>query len=126
MRERVERMRELDAAAADVRMIRRERRPRASALTGVPAFDTTWPSTRTWPARISARARSRDAREAALDHQRLETDASFISSCVAATQRAIARQVAAEVRPRVERRERALDALRPPWRATPRGRNSAG
>ena len=60
-RERVERVRELDAAAADVRMIRRRRaRRRASAATGAPAFETTWPSTVTWPARISARARSRD------------------------------------------------------------------
>src|SRR5258708_4751623 len=32
---------------------------RASAATGAPALETTWPSTETWPARISARARSR-------------------------------------------------------------------
>src|SRR5436190_3226388 len=33
---------------------------RASAATGAPAFDTPRPSTVTWPARIRARARSRD------------------------------------------------------------------
>ena len=61
MREDVERVRELDAAAADIRMIRAWRaRLGASSATGAPAFETTWPSTVTWPARISARARSRD------------------------------------------------------------------
>ena len=33
---------------------------REKAATGAPAFDTTWPSTVTCPARINARARSRD------------------------------------------------------------------
>src|SRR5688500_18916500 len=32
-----------------------------SAVTGAPAFETTTPATRTRPARIKARARSRDA-----------------------------------------------------------------
>ena len=37
---------------------------RACAVTGAPAFDTTCPSTITCPARISARARSRDGASA--------------------------------------------------------------
>ena len=70
----VERVGELDAAAADVRMIgdvaaRRRRRRRHCA----PAFETTWPSTVTCPARISARARSRDGGEAAIDERDVET-----------------------------------------------------
>ena len=40
--------------------------------TGVPALRHAWPSTRTWPARISARARSRDGDEPALDEQQVE------------------------------------------------------
>ena len=61
MREGVERMRELEPAAADVRMIRLQRASRSlSAATAVPALDDDLPSTWTWPARISARARSRD------------------------------------------------------------------
>ncbi len=58
--ERIERVRELHAAAADVGVIGHGKLvTRASSATGAPAFDTTWPSTDTCPARISARARSR-------------------------------------------------------------------
>ena len=61
-RERVERVRELEPAAADVGMIRDgDGRPPRRRATAVPALSTGWPSTRTCPARISARARSRDA-----------------------------------------------------------------
>jgi hypothetical protein len=47
------------AAAADLRMIRRRSSTRASLLTAAPAWNDR-PLTATCPARISARARSRD------------------------------------------------------------------
>ena len=61
MPKRIERVCQLQAAASDVGMIGgdRARRPRAGR-SAVPALVTTWPSTCTWAARISARARSRE------------------------------------------------------------------
>src|SRR5689334_5032775 len=52
----------------------------ASAATGAPAFETTSPFTRTWPARISARARSREAAR-----PRCTTIASSLDFTMAAT-----------------------------------------
>ena len=60
-RERIERVRELDAAASDVRMIRRDELDEGIGRHRCARFRDTWPSTFTWPARINARARSRDA-----------------------------------------------------------------
>ena len=71
-REHVERVRELQAAAADPRVIGLAQRDLAVSSTGVPAFVTRTPSTSTSPARMSARARSRDWRKAARDEQLIE------------------------------------------------------
>ncbi len=58
--ESVERVRELQPAAADVRMIRRGERDLGGVIDRVPALVTILPSTVTCPARTNARARSRD------------------------------------------------------------------
>ena len=58
--EGVERVRELDAAAPDVRMVRSDQSDLGGRVDRRAGFVCGRPSTLTWPARISARARSRD------------------------------------------------------------------
>ena len=69
-------MRKLEAAAADVWMIGRDaaRRRRPDSPRCRP-WSPGWPSTRTWPARISARARSRDGARPRSTTQVIEPDA---------------------------------------------------
>ena len=124
--EGVERVRELEAAAADLRMIgdgrasRRRRRRRC-----VPAFATGWPLTRTCPARISARARSRDAARPRSTSSDVEPECAFFNACGRRPSRAMRRQLSAEAGARRARRARGR-RTRPRAAATRRGRRAPG
>ena len=74
--ESVERVGELQAAAADVGMVGRDQRDvGARSSTAVPAFVTGCRRRVTWPARISARARSRDGARPRSTTQLIEPNA---------------------------------------------------